>query len=62
VFLQAVPDDEQMDEIRSILSASDEVDDIHHFPIWSLHGEHNVMMAHIQLKRGISIAKITSLK
>ena len=62
LFLQATPDKKQKDEVHSILSSSDEVKDIHHFHIWSLDGEHNVMTAHIELKHDISIQTITRLK
>jgi cobalt-zinc-cadmium efflux system protein len=62
LFLQATPDNEQLNEVRAILSESDEVADIHHFHIWSLDGEQNVMTAHIELKKSVSILQITDLK
>jgi cobalt-zinc-cadmium efflux system protein len=62
LFLQATPDKKQLDEVRNILLDSGNVDDIHHFHIWSLDGEHNVMTAHVQLKQDISLQNMTALK
>jgi cobalt-zinc-cadmium efflux system protein len=62
LFLQATPDKKQLDEVRDVLLGSEDVYDIHHFHIWSLDGEHNVMTAHVQLKQDISIQNMTALK
>jgi cobalt-zinc-cadmium efflux system protein len=62
LFLQATTYKKQLDEVRKILLDSEDVDEIHHFHIWSLDGEHNVMTAHVQLKQDISIQNMTALK
>jgi len=62
LFLQATPDEEQMSTIRNDLLANDKVSDLHHFHIWSLDGERNVMTVHLVLKGEVSVEHIQSLK
>jgi cobalt-zinc-cadmium efflux system protein len=62
LFLQATPDEEQMSKIRNDLLANDKVSDLHHFHIWSLDGERNVMTVHLVLKGEVSVEHIQSLK
>ena len=62
LFLQATPDEEQMSTIRNDLLANDKVSDLHHFHIWSLDGERNVMTVHLVLEGEVSVEHIQSLK
>nr|WP_136252187.1 cation diffusion facilitator family transporter [Ningiella ruwaisensis] len=62
LFLQATPDQKQMNEVQQVLMAHDEVTSIHHLHLWSLDGEQNVMTVHIQLKRNIDIQSLQTLK
>ncbi|AMJ74912.1 cation diffusion facilitator family transporter [Alteromonas stellipolaris] len=62
LFLQATPDEEQLSKIRSDLLANDKVSDLHHFHIWSLDGERNVMTVHLVLDEDVSLALLQSLK
>ena len=62
LFLQATPDEEQLSKIRSDLLANDKVSDLHHFHIWSLDGERNVMTVHLVLDGDVSLEHIQSLK
>lgn len=47
LFLQAVPDRELHDQIRSTLLSIDGIRDVHHQHLWSLDGEHHVLTAHV---------------
>ena len=49
IFLQSVPDNAMLDEIRSTLVALNHVSSIHYLHLWSLDGERNVLTAHLQL-------------
>lgn len=62
LFLQATPDEEQLSKIRSDLLANDKVSDLHHFHIWSLDGERNVMTVHLVLDEDVSLELLQSLK
>ncbi|GAA0854741.1 cation diffusion facilitator family transporter [Aliiglaciecola litoralis] len=62
LFLQATPDKNQMDDVRKILLDSDEINAIHHFHIWSLDGEHNVMTVHLELQQDVTLSQVTMLK
>lgn len=44
------------------LLANDRVNDLHHFHIWSLDGQRNVMSVHLLLKGKVSVEQIKSLK
>ena len=62
LFLQATPDGEHLSKIRSDLLANDKVSDLHHFHIWSLDGERNVMTVHLVLDEDVSLEHLQSLK
>jgi cobalt-zinc-cadmium efflux system protein len=49
LFLQAVPDEFDMEEIESALFAIDAVCDVHHTHVWSLDGDHHVLTTHLAL-------------
>jgi cobalt-zinc-cadmium efflux system protein len=62
LFLQATPDEEQLSKIRSDLLANDKVSDLHHFHVWSLDGERNVMTVHLVLNGEVNVEHLQSLK
>lgn len=62
LFLQAVPDHLNRDEIEERLLAIPEVGAIHHLHLWSLDGEHNVLTAHLVMHREMAIDEIRELK
>lgn len=47
IFLQATPDDINLDEIKAQLGAIEQVKSTHHTHIWSLDGEHHVLTTHL---------------
>lgn len=49
LFLQGVPDDIDLPEIKQKLLALKHVDSLHHMHIWSLEGEHHVFTTHVKL-------------
>ncbi len=50
LFLQAVPDEFDVEEIEAALYAIDDVCDVHHTHVWSLDGEHHVLTTHLVLE------------
>ena len=62
LFLQATPDKEQLEDIRDELLSNKHVSDLHHFHIWSLDGERNVMTVHLVLNGEVSLEHIQDLK
>lgn len=62
LFLQATPDVKQVNDVRSVLLSTPEVNKLHHFHIWSLDGEHNVMTVHLVLNDEVSVVQIKNLK
>jgi len=49
LFLQSVPDNKMLDEIRNKLESLDHVDAIHYLHLWSLDGERHVLTAHLEI-------------
>ena len=62
LFLQATPDKAQLERIRDDLLSNEHVSDLHHFHIWSLDGERNVMTVHLVLVGDVSTEHIQTLK
>lgn len=62
LFLQATPDRAQLELIRDDLLSNEHVSDLHHFHIWSLDGERNVMTVHLVLVGNVSTEHIQTLK
>ena len=62
LFLQATPDRAQLERIRDDLLSNEHVSDLHHFHIWSLDGERNVMTVHLVLVGDVSTEHIQTLK
>ncbi len=55
LFLQSVPDDQLLDEIRNKLNALEHVSAVHHIHLWSLDGEKHVLTAHLEIEDVIGI-------
>jgi cobalt-zinc-cadmium efflux system protein len=62
LFLQATPDEKQVQEVRSVLLSKPGVNKLHHFHIWSLDGEHCVMTVHLVLNDEVSVSQMKNLK
>ena len=54
LFLQAVPDNLNIDEIERRILTIEEVNSIHHTHLWSLDGTHHVLSSHIVLADNVS--------
>jgi cobalt-zinc-cadmium efflux system protein len=54
LFMQAVPDTVDMDQIDSQLQAIPEVLSTHHTHVWSLDGEHHVLTTHVVISEDTS--------
>ncbi len=54
IFMQSVPDDKMLDEIRNRLNTLEFVCNIHHVHLWSLDGERHVLTAHLEINHMIS--------
>ncbi|VAW55865.1 Cobalt-zinc-cadmium resistance protein CzcD [hydrothermal vent metagenome] len=54
IFLQSVPDEQMLDEIRQKLLSTDYIKAIHHLHLWSLDGERHVLTAHLEIDHMIS--------
>ncbi len=54
IFMQSVPDEKMLNEIRNKLTSLENVNAIHHLHLWSLDGEKNVLTAHLEINCMIS--------
>lgn len=62
LFLQATPDEKQLEVLKQNFKALDLVSDIHHLHVWSLDGEKHVLTAHLVLVEGADLRDIKTLK
>ncbi|WP_075350781.1 cation diffusion facilitator family transporter [Algoriphagus marinus] len=62
IFLQAVPEDVSLDEIKSKICELEKVDSVHHMHIWSLEGEHHVFTVHVKLKPIETLIELNEIK
>ncbi|MCY2686810.1 cation diffusion facilitator family transporter [Salinimicrobium sp. TH3] len=62
IFLQGVPKEIDLEEIKRRLLEVDKVDSMHHTHVWSLEGEHHVFTAHIKLKYITEFREILAAK
>ncbi|WP_269468725.1 cation diffusion facilitator family transporter [Alteromonas sp. ASW11-130] len=62
LFLQATPDDDLQQKIKSGLLSLEEVKGLHHLHFWSLDGEHHVLTAHLVTHADLQPEKLKQLK
>ncbi|CAL65016.1 cation diffusion facilitator family transporter [Christiangramia forsetii] len=62
VFLQGVPKDIDLDEIKSKIREIENVSSLHHTHLWSLEGEHHVFTSHIKLNNIKELGQIITIK
>lgn len=62
IFLQGIPGDIDLDEIRKNLNSIPGVASLHHVHIWSQEGEHHVFTAHVKLQHIKSFEEYLNLK
>ncbi len=56
IFMQSVPDDKMLDDIRNRLASLQHVNAVHHLHLWSLDGEKHVLTAHLEIDQMITAA------
>jgi len=54
IFMQSVPDDKMLEDIRNRLTSLQHVNAVHHLHLWSLDGEKHVLTAHLEIDHMIT--------
>ena len=62
VFLQAVPEDIELNKIDKALSGIDQVLSTHHTHVWSLDGEHHVLTTHVVVNEDTPIDDLVCIR
>lgn len=62
LFLQAVPEDVDLDDVQARLRALPDVQSVHHTHIWSLDGVQNVLTTHLVIDENTSREDVVQLK
>ena len=62
IFLQAVPQDIDLDSIRRAIQQIDHVDSAHHVHLWSLDGESSIFSAHLLADKNLTPEQYADLK
>lgn len=62
IFLQAVPHDLSLEEIKNKILEIPQVESIHHTHLWSLEGAHHVFTTHVKIKTVNRIEEVLEAK
>ncbi len=62
VFLQATPENINMDDLQSDLEAIPHVATAHHIHVWSMDGQHHVLTAHLVIDSNLDIQQMQEIK
>ena len=62
IFLQSVPADVNVDDIRDMLLSLEGVMSLHDLHIWSLDGRYNVLTVHLMVERGTGRERVVRVK
>ena len=62
LFLQAVPEDIDLQQLEKSIVALDKVDSLHHTHVWSLDGEDRVLTTHVVIRNDTTREEILSIK
>ncbi len=62
IILQGSPAKLNVEEVKKVLLAMDEVDGVHDLHTWSVDGEYNVLTIHVVLRKEMSMANQRKLK
>jgi len=62
IFLQAVPNELSLEEIKKKIRDIPQVDSIHHTHLWSLEGAHHVFTTHVKIKSVSRLEEVIEAK
>ena len=62
LFLQAVPDEVDLEQVESRLLSIDNVRSSHHTHVWSLDGERHVLTTHLVVEQGTTREQVECIK
>ncbi len=62
LFLQAVPENINIQQLEKSIAALDKVDSLHHTHVWSLDGEHHVLTTHVVIENETTREEIQGIK
>lgn len=62
LFLQAVPENIDLQQLQTQILTLDKVNSLHHTHIWSLDGEHHVMSTHVVVENDATREQILGIK
>ncbi|EAZ79694.2 cation diffusion facilitator family transporter [Algoriphagus machipongonensis] len=62
IFLQAVPAELSLEEIKKKICDIDQVESVHHTHLWSLEGAHHVFTTHVRIKKVDNLKEVLDAK
>ncbi len=62
IFLQATPDNVNIDDIRREVLQLDEIADVHDVHVWTLDGNYHVLSAHLVLRESRPVQELTTVR
>lgn len=62
IILQGIPDEVDMEQIKTDIEKLTDVENIHDLHVWSMDGEYNVLTVHVALKKAMPMDKLAEMK
>ncbi|WKN31112.1 cation diffusion facilitator family transporter [Porifericola rhodea] len=62
IFLQATPDDVDIDKVKSALESLEEVQDTHDTHLWTLDGNYNILSVHLVINNNMRLSELAELR
>mgnify|MGYP000058938705 CR=1 FL=1 len=62
IFMQAVPHEVDLEEIKREVEKQDEIDNMHHIHVWKLNDSQIHLEAHLNMKNNIDMVKMTAVR
>lgn len=62
IFLQATPDNVDIDKVKQTLEALDEVQDIHDTHLWTMDGNYNILSVHLVIRENMRLSELADLR
>lgn len=62
IFLQATPDNIDIEKVKAALSSIEDIQEMHDTHIWTLDGDYNILSIHLVIKKNMRLSELAELR
>ncbi|MDF9797510.1 cobalt-zinc-cadmium efflux system protein [Catalinimonas alkaloidigena] len=62
IFLQATPDNIDIEKVKAALSSIEDIQEMHDTHIWTLDGDYNILSIHLVIKKNMRLTELAELR